>query len=1057
MKKRLLVYLSVIIGCLFIGLTTYYLVKSYEVVSATGSEAYYLNISETDKIDIVHTYPAEDTKLEYSTSQEGIISFDPKTGIITALSGGETDLTITTTNEKYGPFTFKIFVGDGKDETTPFYIKTADDLAAIGKERIYSEEASHSWTLDACYQLISDIDLKGIEWESIGFYTDADNIEDDNIDDNIDNQPFIGQFFGDGYTIKNLTIKGTAESAGLFTYLAHGALIENIKFDNASIDGAFDIVGIVAGVSEGSIINLIEVVNSSIFVSPRVVEDDALAMAGGIVGFADASYWEEEGSLTGYAYERTNVNMCSFTGRIGISDSFIDIVNSNEVFISLGGIVGFSTGAVIFNNKADVSFDVNENLPALLIDSESELLIGGIIGLIDMMDIKDHLEIDESIFITPWVKNNLAIITVDFQADEINGVIGKVTDEVQNIEEDGQCVWGNYFYSPNGKTTLGGSTWEDAAKEIPNEQALKNKSTYKTNSMENWSIGELVSVWALESNDTSPRINFENGMPQEMNYLEGPYSISTNVEFKFYYDKMTAPATTFGEKLSRRFWLSQSYILENDINLADVEITKFIPIGDDYPFVGVLDGNGKKLYFKSGDDDKLHFTNNKLADAYEYTSMGLFSYLKGTLKNLTLENPTINFGEFAGVFAGVNDGQIIDCVALSPQILDGVYYGLMVGFNKGFIINTNESGEEISYSINLLSAEKTLGIMDTKNSIYIGGAVGFNFGNISNIKISGELPIIADTSTNNSLRIIGGFVAYNSGIIENSSLEKAYISDNSKSLLYIGGFCGINDGAINRSYTGEASDYPTTIVTDISQGRQMVGGFAARIGYEGSVHQSFANVSLKGYYVAGFSPTLLGKVSECYVKGSLEGEFSGGFASTLSSSENPDKGGSVVNCYTILTITGLSDSSVSAGIALLIKSPGKVEKSFFSNTFVGKGKKYLEAYTDTRSKIFQLLVSKFAPTDTHGTVNNVIIDTEAAGNNKKEVIESGKFFKDKSQKVYYITSSIALNAAEVLTKAKFNVGATGIWTLEVGKYPILTNLDLDGISQLSTQDDFFED
>ena len=70
--------------------------------------------------------------------------------------------------------------------------------------------------LNGAYYLTADIDLAGDEWTPL-----APDYE----------TPFTGIFDGQGYVIRNMTITGDAESAGLFVY-ARGALFRNIRLED---------------------------------------------------------------------------------------------------------------------------------------------------------------------------------------------------------------------------------------------------------------------------------------------------------------------------------------------------------------------------------------------------------------------------------------------------------------------------------------------------------------------------------------------------------------------------------------------------------------------------------------------------------------------------------------------------------------------------------------------------------------------------------------------------------------------------------------------------------
>jgi hypothetical protein len=1052
MKKRFLIYLSVIVGCLFIGLTTYYMVKNYEeiVITASSGNEIYLNVEETEVLSVIHRNPAKSTKFSINISDENVLSFNLETRTITALNGGEATLTITPSNEDFGPFEFKILVGDGQ-ESTPYYVKNAKDLKAVGNTRNYSETVSHDWSLDAFYTLVNDINLDNEEWTPIGSYAD--------------NKPFSGQFFGDNKKIHNLKISKDLESAGLFAYLSDFAIIDSVKFNNVNITGSFDYVGVVAGISSGSTISRVEVTNANISVTPNIFtainettgaeETKAYLMAGGIVGCSDIIYWEESNASIGYGYERTNITMTSFSGTISANPECFNIASSEDVdktYIAFGGIVGFDLGATILNNKAEVTFNVNNNLAALSINKNNvSILIGGIVGIIYPVEIEENETVVATLY--PLVKNNLAILTCDTLTDETSGIIGKVPVGVQ-YESGQQWIIGNYFYTDNTSLTFGGSNWEYATTRVSTLSNIKKQSTYITEStsegliLEKWDMGDSISVWIINEGKSAPEINFINGIEQEAIYPGEVYTIATILDFQKYYDKLTTPTTTPAEITSKKFWLSQNFVLEIDINLADAGITNIIPIGYDYTFMGNFNGNGHKIYFQAEESSILSFVNTSEEGTYRYRYGSLFAIINigAEVKNLTVEKFTLDHAEFAGAIAGINLGSVVNCYVKNVKIDSALYAGSMVGFNKGRIQNLEES-EEIVYSI-VSSSAPNISIPNTTNSVFVGGITGYNTGLISNIKIQGVFTIIGETTENSVIRVLGGVVGYNKGEIENCSVEQSYLSDNSKVKIFVGGFCGINDGIIKNSYTGMEDVVLSTVTTDTTKGDQTAGGFVAYLGYTGIIEKSFANVSVTGYYAAGLAADLLGKVSECYVKGSVSGEYIGGFACNLAFKSDSTKGGIIENCYNTLKLTGVSETSISAGLALFIRTPGKIENCFISNIFEGLGEKYYECFTDNRSKFLQFTTSKISPAENLGTINNIVINNQASGALNEEIKVSGKLIEDKSQKVYYFDNDTCKLGSEAFVAIGFSVGPTAYWTIEAGFYPILTNLNLDGIPQI---------
>ena len=255
------------------------------------------------------------------------------------------------------------------------------------------------------------------------------------------------------------------------------------------MEGVFDFSGIVAGVSYGASIKQIEIVKSNILLSPNVEKDGSyikvLQMSGGVVGYTGSS-WEEGITASEYIYDRTNITMCSFSGKIELSEDFaektVDIGNSYIIYVALGGIVGYNDSAIILNNKAEVQFRSSERLSALSYNNEEDvkeilLNIGGVVGIVDV----DYINAETPI--QPLIKNNLAIIEVDFLTEETNGVIGKITEKTETM---GYCVFGNFFFDLRGNILEGGSSSPESTTKIANQQLLKSKETYKTNAMENW-------------------------------------------------------------------------------------------------------------------------------------------------------------------------------------------------------------------------------------------------------------------------------------------------------------------------------------------------------------------------------------------------------------------------------------------------------------------------------------------------------------------------------------------------------------------------------------------
>lgn len=132
-------------------------------------------------------------------------------------------------------------------------------------------------------KLTADIDLKGEAWEPIG-QAGGNGVK----------TYFQGVFDGQGYTIKNMTIKpnetygeGANYATGFFGFVDAGdAVIKNVTFDNATIEG-HHWTAVVCGYISGTIQNC-HVTNSSVVCSHA--NDDACGdKAAMIVGYTNKS------------------------------------------------------------------------------------------------------------------------------------------------------------------------------------------------------------------------------------------------------------------------------------------------------------------------------------------------------------------------------------------------------------------------------------------------------------------------------------------------------------------------------------------------------------------------------------------------------------------------------------------------------------------------------------------------------------------------------------------------------------------------------------------------
>ena len=246
------------------------------------------------------------------------------------------------------------FAGGKGTKDDPYQIATGSQLAYFAK-RVNAEEYGEKYA-DTYFELTEDIDLGGKEWTPVG-ETVADLIMGGH-----EYFVFSGNFDGNGYTIKNLTI-GTETSpysgdvCGLFG--ATSGTIEDVVLENVSINYVggnhssgygFRMGGALVGYSMGDIVNC-----TVIGLDMKAGSDGsyvALNSIGGLVGTQDGGTTVSHSRVSGKIEESTKQgNVGGFVGTLvkGSSAKYCGADVSVEVTgngrgIAVGGFVGIGNG-----------------------------------------------------------------------------------------------------------------------------------------------------------------------------------------------------------------------------------------------------------------------------------------------------------------------------------------------------------------------------------------------------------------------------------------------------------------------------------------------------------------------------------------------------------------------------------------------------------------------------------------------------------------------------------------------------------------------------------------
>ncbi len=249
------------------------------------------------------------------------------------------------------------FAGGKGTKDDPYQIANGSQLAYFAK-RVNAEEYGEKYA-DTYFELTEDIDLGGKEWTPIG-ETVADLIMGGH-----EYFVFSGNFDGNGYIIKNLTI-GTETSpysgdvCGLFG--ATSGTIEDVVLENVSINYVggnhssgygFRMGGALVGYSMGDIVNC-----TVIGLDMKAGSDGsyvALNSIGGLVGIQDGDTTVSHSRVSGKIEESTKKgNVGGFVGTLAKGSSAkycgADVsveVTGNGRGIAVGGFVGIGNGVTI--------------------------------------------------------------------------------------------------------------------------------------------------------------------------------------------------------------------------------------------------------------------------------------------------------------------------------------------------------------------------------------------------------------------------------------------------------------------------------------------------------------------------------------------------------------------------------------------------------------------------------------------------------------------------------------------------------------------------------------
>lgn len=362
--KKFIVYLLVIICTVSLGFAVFYLVRDNEIISIS-SASMYKDVGDTFTLDVNHINKKSSTSISITSSDDNIVSgkYSEEKGTYTAEAkkGGVARINVRTTNAKFRNLWCDVIVGDGTIES-PFYISTAEQLAAIGMGSQYTvtDETTgeptpvagvfkgagkyEKYLSNACYKLVADIDASEVNG---GYWVPLEG--------------FNGRFDGNGHTISNVYIdaEGYQNSditnkninfksgcnAGLFAEVGKDAVVYNLKLKKYMASGAYGKFGTIAGINYGTI-ERVEVEDASLSITTSVF--------GGIVGLNTSQEGQvaTTGDASKYVRYIARVDRCSIHLTLGRKENADGSFTVSNISGHIGGIVGDNIGGTVVYSYA---------------------------------------------------------------------------------------------------------------------------------------------------------------------------------------------------------------------------------------------------------------------------------------------------------------------------------------------------------------------------------------------------------------------------------------------------------------------------------------------------------------------------------------------------------------------------------------------------------------------------------------------------------------------------------------------------------------------------------
>lgn len=981
--KRFLMYIVVAIVLISTGFSIYYVVRNDENIysEVEGDEIFYINKDETLDIPLVRENPASYTQLTLKSGYEDCLDVDLENWTVTGKCAGIATLEFVSTNKKYEGKSFQIhcYIGNGT-LNYPYYIRNEQDVLNIG---------TGMFKLSSSYEVVEDIKMTEA-MKPIGV-----TIEDGEVV----TKEFSGTITGgiERHKISNAHIKVDGKispnSSGFFAVIGDEAKVENLVFENITVEGYHVYAGTIAGANYG-LIGMCEVK------SGHVTNNYKQGFAGGIAGVNIRKPGSDN-----YA----QINICSAN------------VEINSKWVA-GGAVGKNIGGVIYNCLLRTN---KINLNVVEGQDSTYSYFGGVAGV----STYGQGENEDDVYAC-YVSNCLAYIDkVNTKTSHIAGIFGAYYGKKGNYSSEGSYNMLMYVYDSKisayylcnndvAITDSNPSSSKNYAKQLKNEEIF-TKKTYTSPSGSNW---DFKNVWSIASSE-SIKLAFDSEDDDHIISYQTFALSGDTITISSKSDFVNALATMRSQP-------SKNYIYEFTNSIVyDGKDTIWTPIGTKTkPFKG---------QFKMADDVTLTIKNIKIDAEYA----GLFGFISGNntvIKNIILQDVEYTGTMIGGIAAYNNGATIQNCQINSFDFYTNKYLGSIAGYNSGTIkdcivcsvAKTTDEGEivideetgETVYTMATTSGGMYINSDATESVFYIGGIVGKNVGTINNVFLS-NIQILKLNGNDRTL-FLGGAAGMNEGTVCDVIVNNGFAVDATDyvdSTAWVGGLVGYHyKGKIQSSaITGEDGAAISNFEFPLSNENVVAGGLAGYVAKNAEILYSVADqVSIQAYSAGGFAGVCDGNIAESYVSSNckMSGAYVGGFAGSLK--------GRIDDC---MTAAQFSATKIQAGMTVYLRKGSAIDHCYIDVSFIQSedDASDKEAYAETSSSF------RSRP-DEFGTITNTIIvaDTktvtskDANGNEiTYEEVDYFSFYSPLIDKDFrYLTGlTVKFNGVEAKMQVKYHV------------------------------------